>query len=228
MKYVPEGYNSTNLLINIGAVLRMYPNVDLSDTLSKGQVESKWWLIDQLAWEANEGHLPGNGMVYILGGWYGILGLMMLESKKFNKITIRSFDIDPACAPIADTMNKNPWVLNDWQFKATTQDMYQMNYIEHGYTTLRSDGTPVMLREMPDVIVNTSCEHLLNFSRWWKMIPKGMLCALQSNNFHDGEGHVNVIESLKEFELETNFSQVLYSGELDLKKYTRYMIIGRK
>jgi len=228
MNYVPEEFNSTELLTNIGAVLRKYPNVDLSDALSKGQVESKWWLIDQLAWEANEGHLPGNGMVFILGGWYGTLALMMLESKKFHIMTIRSFDIDPACAPIADTMNKYPWVADDWQFKATTQDMNQINYSGHHYKTLRADGSSVELYDTPDVIINTSCEHLLNFNYWWNLIPKGKLCALQSNNFHGGEGHVNVVESLNEFLTETHFSQVLYSGELDLEKYTRYMIIGRK
>lgn len=229
MNYSSEGWSSKNLLMNIGAVLRKYPEVDLSDALSKGQVESKWWLIDQLAWEANEGHLPGNGLIYILGGWYGTLGLMMLESNKFhNKIKIRSFDIDPTCAEIADTMNKNPWVLDGWQFKATTADMYMINYVKHGYITRRADGTTVILNEIPDVIINTSCEHLDHFDDWWKLIPLGKLCALQSNNYFDVIDHVNCVGSVDEFLQQTQFTKVLYSGELELEKYTRYMIIGRK
>jgi len=163
MNYSSKGLSTKDLLWNIGTTLRKFPDIDLTDALSKGQLESKEWLINQLAWEANEGYLPGNGIVFIVGGWYGTLALMMLESKKFHDIKIRSFDIDPECADIADTMNRDPWVLNGWQFKATTQDMNQINYDQHTYTTLRADGTSVELCETPDVIINTSCEHLLNF-----------------------------------------------------------------
>lgn len=223
-------------LSNLKNAIRNYPDVDFTDALSIGQIKSKNWLIDQLHWETCEGYLPGNGMVFILGGWYGTLAAMMLESRKyymtsntkFNKIKIRSFDIDPTCAPIADAMNKNPWVVDDWQFKASTADMYMINYVDYGYTTLRADGTSVMLRETPDVIINTSCEHLDHFDDWWKLIPIEKLCALQSNNYFESPDHVNCVSSIDEFLQQTQFTKVLYSGELDLEKYTRYMIIGMK
>lgn len=230
-----EIYNKP-FIKNLKNTIRDYPDVDFSNALSIDQIKSKNWLIDQLYWETCEGYLPGDGMVWILGGWYGTLAAMMLESRNyymcdgtnFHNLKIRSFDYDPECAEIADSMNRIPWVMDDWQFKATTKDMNQMNYQGYQYSTLRTDGSPVELYETPDVIINTSCEHLSNFYYWWNLIPEGMLCVLQSNNFHGGEGHVNIVESLNEFEIETQFTTILYSGELELEKYKSFMIIGRK
>ena len=34
------------------------------------------------------------------------------------------------------------WVMKDWQFKATTQDIHNINFSEHTYNTLRfQNGT---------------------------------------------------------------------------------------
>ena len=125
-------------LSNLKTTIKKYPDVDFSDALSIGQIKSKNWLIDRLHWETCDGYLPGNGMIFIVGGWYGTLAAMMLEDRKyvfssssnFHNMKIRSFDWDPECAPIADSIN-NTWVQNNWQFKAITEDMYEINYNEH-------------------------------------------------------------------------------------------------
>ena len=51
---------------------------------------------------------------------------------------------------------------------------------------------------------------------------------LQSNNYFEIDEHVNCSESLDAFAKQTPMSQVLYQGELELEKYTRYMRIGYK
>ena len=84
---------------------------------------------------------------------------------------------------------------------------------------------------MPDTIINTSCEHIANFSDWYSMIPKGKLVILQSNNFTDLQEHVNCSSSLKEFSESIHMSETLYEGELDLTDqggYIRFMKIGIK
>ena len=142
---------------------------------------------------------------------------------KFDKI--RSFDIDPMCYKVADTMNK-PWVIDEWQFKASTLDIHSMKYpTEH--TTYRSNGTSLTLSESPDTIINTSCEHIENFNEWYSKIPKGKIVVLQSNNF-EIEEHINCSNSLEEFANQTPMSHIYYDGELFLDKYTRYMRIGIK
>ena len=212
-----------SLLINIGKVLSEFPEIDLSDALSRGQIESKLWLIDELSKITND-----LDMTFILGGWYGFLPALMFASEKFNKLTIRSFDIDPNCVKIADALNKLQ-VINDWQFKAVEYDMYEINYFKARYTTVKSDGsTSKPLIETPQTIINTSCEHLEDFNKWWNLIPRNCLVVLQSNNFYEGDGHVNCVNNLDEFKQQLDLSQIDFSGELDLGKYKRFMIIGKK
>lgn len=211
------------LLCNLGQTIKKYPEIDFSDALSKGQIESKFWLIEELI--KSELMLK---TVFVLGGWYGILPALMLEPNHLMFSKIRSFDIDPSCADIADTMNRDPWVLNNWFFKASTADMYELDYEQTTYTTYRADGTTVELTDTPTTIINTSCEHLEDFDKWWSLIPENKLCVLQSNNYFDAPDHTNCVDSIDEFLEQTNFTKVLYRGELELEKYTRYMIIGEK
>ncbi len=84
------------------------------------------------------------------------------------------------------------------------------------------------ITESADTVINTSCEHIENFSKWYDLIPDGKLVVLQSNNFFDVEEHVNCVSNIKEFAEMTPMSNVLYEGELPLDKYTRYMRIGYK
>ena len=191
---------------------------NMEDAFSLGQLQSKLWLID---------NLPDNlGTIFVCAGWYGTLSALMFEraKNKFNKI--RSFDKDESCAPIADTLNRMH-VMNGWQFKSSTLDILQMSY-PLSHFTVRSDGTSALLTEMPDTIINTSCEHILDFNAWYKNIPSGMLLILQSNNYFEIDDHVNCVQSISEFSSQTPMSTVLYEGELDLGKYKRFMRIGYK
>jgi hypothetical protein len=195
-----------------------YSEVPMQDAFSLGQLKSKLWLIE---------NLPDNlGTVFICAGWYGTLAALMFERarNKFDKI--RSFDIDQTCAPIADTMNR-PWVMDGWQFKASTLDILEMNFPTN-YTTYRANGTSLELTEMPDTIINTSCEHIEDFDKWYSFIPTGKLVILQSNDFYEVEEHVNCVANLDEFKLLAPMSTLIYADKLELEKYSRYMLVGYK
>jgi len=194
--------------------------IDLSDALSWGQLKSKRWLINEL--EKINDNL---GTVYICAGWYSILSTMLFQSKCHIE-KIRSFDIDEECAPIADTINRN-WVMNGWQFKASTLDILEMDF-PTTHTTYRANGTSLELTEMPDTIINTSCEHILDFETWYSKIPVGKLIVLQSNNFYEIEDHINCVNNVDHFKSLAPMSTLIYSGELELPKYKRFMLIGRK
>jgi hypothetical protein len=190
------------------------------DCISGGQLSSKDWLIEELAL------LDINlGTVFLCAGWYATLATMLFESDiKLTKI--RSFDLDETCYKFADTINR-PWVIDGWQFKASTLDVHDIRY-PTTYTTYRANGTGVELTEMPDTIINTSCEHIANFDEWYSRIPTGTIVILQSNNYFELEEHINCSHSLTEFVDTTPMSTVMYQGELSLDKYNRYMIIGIK
>ena len=64
--------------------------------------------------------------------------------------------------------------------------------------------------------------------KWLDKIPKGKLVILQTNDFLEGNGHVNCIETKEEMIEKYKLSEVLYNGELRLENYTRFMLIGIK
>jgi hypothetical protein len=176
------------------------------DSFANGQIDSKLWLcreLEHLAWSSELAH--------IYGGWYGVLAFLLL-SRDFPVKKIRSFDIDPACEPIADMINNN-WVIKEWQFKALTMDCNSQT----------PEGTP-------DLVINTSTEHFDN-DQWFDNIAPGTRVVLQGNNMvHDD--HSGNAENLTEFENKYKLEQVVYRGTLDFNypdwSFSRYMIIGYK
>jgi hypothetical protein len=119
---------------------------------------------------------------------------------------ICSVDLDPTCEPIATMMNKIEE--QDGKFKAITCDMCSVPV--HG-----------------DVIINTSCEHITQeqYETWLSRMPKDSLLVLQSNNYKIDE-HVRIANNLSEFENQSHLN-VIWSGEIQLQLYKRFMIIGR-
>jgi len=198
-------------------------NADLSDALSWGQLKSKRWIIDEL--EKLDISL---GTVYICAGWYGTLAAMLFNSK-CNIEKIRSFDIDNNCLEIADCINRLQ-VKDGWKFKAITQNIHDIDYKKHIWQTWSKANNRLSypIEDIPDTIINTSCEHIENFAEWYDKIPDGKLVILQSNNYYDIEDHVNCVAGPLEFAEQSPMARVLYQGALELPKYTRFMRIGRK
>ncbi len=192
-----------------------------NDCFSRGQLQSKLWLVHELK-KCN----ADLGTVFLCAGWYATLATMLFESGiRINKI--RSFDIDDSCRSIAETFN-SPWVKQDWKFKTITQDINEINYSMHTYNVKRADGSKCEISDSPDTIINTSCEHIENFTEWYAKIPKGKLVVLQSNNYYEVEEHVNCAKDITEFGNMARMQNILYSGELELSKYKRFMLIGYK
>ena len=191
------------------------------DVLSRGQLKSKKWLVDKLA--ELDLYL---GNIFLCAGWYAsIVPLMKEANLKFSKV--RSFDIDPEVWKIAEIFNAD--LLNDdWKFKATTQDIFDIDFNEHKFDTLKTDGTTAPLTEMCHTVINTSCEHIENFAEWYAKIPSNKIVILQSNDYFSIEEHVNCSKDLKEFSESAPMERVLYEGALNLGEYRRFMKIGYK
>lgn len=207
---------------NFVSTLKHFASNDIQiddDCFSRGQLQSKLWLIKQLTQLDLE-----LGTVFLCAGWYGTLATMMFENN-LNIEKIRSFDIDPSCVAIAERFNK-PWVMDGWKFKATTKNILDIDYVKDVYTVTKSDGNTEQLSDSPNTVINTSCEHIENFNLWYSKIPKGTLVILQTNDYVEIEDHVNCSLDLAAFEAQTPMTECLYSGVLELNKYNRYMRIG--
>lgn len=242
MSYYYEELNSMtyDALSKIGSVLKQHPEMNV-DFMTSGQIDSKLWLIQE--WECLDwSKLPANMLttvsiqddptVFIMAGWYGMLPFMLFRSIaiEYEFPKIRSFDMDGACQPIADLLNSDH--IGGWQFKATTTDINNLQWDSNGfctYYTQKPDGTLQKLYDKPDVIINTSCEHIENFPFWMDTLPKNTLLILQSNDLVIDE-HINRVSSIEEFKEQTNLKCVLFEGELKHEEagYTRYMLIGIK
>ena len=217
-------YKQNDLTSNMKRCLENYIYANWNDAFSNGQIKSKLWLIDELE-NFVDFNSTSEKLIYVCAGWYGILPALLFD--KWNNLKIRSFDIDSECTRISEEMNRS-YVKNGWKFKSTTYDIVDMTY-PFVYKTLKYNGEKVELNEDPDIIINTSCEHIEYFETWFENLPKNKVIALQSNNFVHSE-HINMVNSLEEFKSQTNFSEILYSGELNISEvdYTRYMLIGIK
>jgi hypothetical protein len=213
-------YQDTHFIHAFKTFFRTNTIID-TDCFSRGQLRSKLWLIAELKKLNLE-----LGTVFLCAGWYAVLAVMLFENN-INLKKIRSFDMDISTVDIAEVFNI-PWVADDWKFKAVHHDILEINYEGHIYNVKRTDGTSCKLHDVPDTIINTSCEHIENFKQWYDKIPNGKLLILQANDFLEVEEHSNCYGSITEFGIATPMSVVLFEGVLPLEKYNRFMRIGYK
>lgn len=179
-----------------------------SDAFSSGQIGSKVWLCEEL-----EKLFDRIDQIWIYGGWYGMTAFLLKSRNNIKIGKIQSWDIDPACEPLADTINEN-WVWQEWAFKAYTGDCNQLR---------PSTGSP-------DLIINTSTEHFDDLE-WWHRIPKGTIVALQGNDMPHKDHHVHS-SSLEQFSKSYPLTEIYFSGQKDFDytswKFSRFMLIGKK
>jgi len=177
------------------------------DAFWSGQLNSKEWLIDALEMAVHpqvDCIMPKPFSIDIHGGWVGVLASMIFQSR-IPVASIRSIDIDPTCELIATMMNKKEEIQG--KFRAITSDMCD----------IKSDA---------NIIINTSCEHITQeqYDLWKSGVPHNTLLVLQSNDYNIPE-HVRIAASLDEFKQQCDIA-ILWSGELELPLYKRWMVIG--
>jgi hypothetical protein len=199
----------------------------LQDAFSRGQVQSKVWLVRELAKTKTE-----FDMVFVLAGWFGQL-THYFDIGGINYTKARIMDIDPVACGISDNIF-NASRLIDYKVKSVEYDITDpdklyhsgLEYVVKNYQT----GTNFTEKTIPDLIINTSAEH---FSEDWfhKFVVKNFntdpLYVIQSNNLFAVQEHVNCVHSIEHMLKKFPMTRLEYSGELQLKGYKRFMLIGR-
>lgn len=150
-----------------------------------------------------------HGPCYVFGGWYGVLPRMIANNRYVVKVY--SVDIDPKCEEVG-----NRYFYSD-TVRFLTADMKDYVY-----------------RDDPDVVINTSTEHVdqETFNEWWKNIPDGTFVIMQGNNLIIPE-HVRPFGSLHDFIHRNKCTQVQHTEEMDLPgpnntTYKRFTMTGYK
>jgi len=199
----------------------------LQDAFSRGQVQSKIWLATELSKVKTD-----FDMIYVLAGWFGQL-TSYFDAADINYNKIRIMDIDPRACEISDKI-----------FNATKLENYKVKSVERDltdYDWLSRTGCEYILKNYnnnqetkekssPDLIINTSAEHF--HERWYhkfanRPLETNPLFVIQSNNLFNATGHINCVHSIDEMKIKFPMKEVLFEGELQLKGYKRFMLIGR-
>lgn len=199
-------YFDSRFISDIRDTAAHFPDPGLGYALNRNQITSKKWLVDTL-FDVVGGTV---GRVCIVGGWYGVLGAMLLHDSRFTVEAVRSVDRDASCKKIADSLNRTH--VESGRFESLTADMLELDYRVGGF----------------DLVINTSCEHLPALGDWLKRIPDGMLLVLQSNDYYGIEGHVSCVDDLDAFKRQAPLATVPFQGQMKIGTYTRFMLIGRK
>lgn len=170
----------------------------------ESQIKSKAWLISELK---NIVGAELNENVYIFGGWFGMLGTLLLHN--LNCKNVYSVDIDAECLNIGKHLNPK----NIFLTESMNTFLYDNN---------------------PSIVINTSTEHVSQeiYDAWYNNIPSESLIVLQGNSFFESSEHIRCCENLEHFKQLNPLEQYLYTGELTCPgpngNYTRFMTIGYK
>lgn len=198
-------YTGSRFIGDLAEAVVRHPFHNISQAVGHRQIACKTWLRDALADTLGASFET----VWIVAGWYGVLSAILFDDERFKLGKIVSFDLEPDCAPVATTLNRGPAREN--RFEARTGDMYELAY---------DAATP------PDLVINTSCEHIPDVRGWLDRLPAGMPVVLQSNDYFDDPEHINSVPTLEAFEAQAGLSKVAFRGTLEMKKYARFMLIG--
>jgi hypothetical protein len=180
------------------------PN-NLSGSFSKDLQLSKVWLIEELSKIKNNFN-----SIYILGSWYGNLGLF-LSASKISPGLIVNVDIDK------DAIGKSKNLAAKYGLKNIKHLQVDANNLNYKKATKSS------------AIINTSADDVPDRG-WFENIPAGIIVAIQGRS--NNPNSVNQFSNLEDLEKQFPMSQTFYKGQITLTDpetdYQRFMIIGRK
>lgn len=174
----------------------------LTTVFSKGQVSSKIWLSEILN---KFSHTYKN--IVLIGGWMTHHSLYL---KDITYEKLYSVDPDENINDLARSFNPTVYISNN--------DV--IDIIDHD-GSFNFNGDMIV----PDLVINTSAEHMS--SDWLDMIKPETSVLIQSND-HDIKEHVNYCLHLRDFLEKYKLTKILYRGELQLPKFKRFCIFGKK
>jgi hypothetical protein len=206
------------------------PNADvnvISDAFSRGQIQSKIWLTKELA------NIRTNyNEILVMAAWYGQVRSILDVMLTYNRM--RLLDIDPVSCAISDNVF-NYLELENYKVKSCSTNINELTCFKTGYElSLQNysdpDGKVIVEKFEPDLIINTSAEHMdeewFNQIRF-KQFENNPIVAIQSNNLFDIPEHINCVHSIDHMKKKFPMKEILFEGELQLKGYKRFMLIGR-
>jgi hypothetical protein len=207
LQYYPSEKKYIDKLVQ---VIIENPDLNWKDALSRNQIKSKLWLIDKMNElkvlpKRRPGLLVDPTNVLLVGGWVGILPFLADMKGKFLD-TVTNIDID-------ETVHSASMMLNSdtvSTFRTNGKDVRELNIAKYS----------------KPIVIDTIVEHFEDHGEWVKTLPATATVVLQGNDMFDVPEHVNCHKTLEEFIESCGLNNIIWAGELNLYKCTRYMAIG--
>ena len=181
----------------------MSSDLSFSGSCEHDLILSKFWLAKNLP------NRPYN-KIYVLGSWYGNMGLILKFLNFDFKLLVN-----------IDTNKK---------YCQDNQKIYKIADFDQPYKILNRNCNKVDYSDA-DLIINCSVNDIKK-DVWFDQIPHNCLVAIQCRNNQPFAFEKDRPNSFNEFQNLFEFKKILYKGKLNLKnfeeKYQRYMIIGHK
>ena len=202
----------------------------LNDAMSRSQIKSKIWLIEELENVRQKLDDPVYKHVLVMAGWFG--QLKNIYDKKLTYRKMRIVELDKSACETSDYIF-NLSELENYKVKAVNANVNELTLHKNGYewdVENFRDGTKYSEKFLPDLIINTSAEHMTE--EWFhqirfKEMESNPIVAIQSNNLFEIPDHINCVHSVDHMKKKFPMKEILFEGELQLKGYKRVMLIGR-
>ena len=152
-------YTGSALQRDVLATITRHAEPDLGGAFNKNQIASKMWLADALLDAVG----PNLGEVAILGGWFGVLAAVLLHDPRF------AIDTDPEHRHRSALRRDCAVGERDARARRPVRRVDR----RHARARLRSGPGARARRPLADLVINTSCEHLAQFDRWYERVPDG-------------------------------------------------------
>ena len=228
LKFHP--YTCNNWAKTISEILKKWPwcMSRVKNSFVKSQMESKLWLIEELI------KVTSPKRVALLGGWYAhIITNLLIETAGAE--FIKNFEIDEDAKLISCRFNR--------EYKKRGQFFAEKCNVMFSKISPPMPGSPpvipdwfsdVITTEIDfrkfDTIINTSCEHMFDMSRFREINPKykHTLLVLQSTDNDSYVDHINCVKDENHLAEQANIVDIKYMGSKKLSNdMTRFMVIGR-
>ena len=188
---------------NLGYVAdnHIYKFKDYSEAVFDTQIESKEWLCHELNKVVDHNNF---NHVSVLASWYGLV-LVPFLYQTFGEINIDLYDVDEYTTDIA----KHIW---------------------RDYPLVNVHTADVVFDKIDykgQVIINTSCEHMMDMKHITKDY-KDKLFVLQSNDNRNVKWlHINCVNNKGELAKQAGLTDIKYGGSKKIYEHKRIMVIGK-
>ena len=198
---------NNRLLRNALHAMKEFPDSieSIIDSFSDNQHLSKESLIDCLDMH---GLITKDSKVIILGCWYGSILIDRLSPMVKEIVAI---DKDETAIKIGKILFEHHTNI-EW-INADIFNDYDKKYYEE-----------------PNIIINTSCEHMKNMVEWeyWnKYNTNPLYMAFQSNDMFDIKDHINCVKTMDDFRDQLPKGFWLKEESLKDSRGTRFMLVGQ-